>query len=213
MNNDIPESVSQRGSGEETPQNRRIHEVADELHRRCKLYEAQFRDGQKPINHFEVEQHVAEQYAKENRLWIPINDVFELGTPGPSGNENDTYVSNDIVYKVNNLLNSGSILRLFEKIALHNMLFYDTFYSFYGFTGFEGRTIMPVFQQRLVKNAVTATPLEIDTYMSALGFTKENDEGRYSNGTFVVWDVLPRNVLVDADGDIYVVDAEIKKQE
>ncbi len=26
-------------------------------------------------------------------------------------NENDTYVSNDIVYKVNNLLNSGSIHR------------------------------------------------------------------------------------------------------
>ena len=54
--------------------------------------------------------------------------------------------------------------------------------------------------------------LEIDTYMSALGFTKENNEGRYSNGTYLVWDVVPRNVLVDADGDIYVVDAEIKKQ-
>ena len=50
----------------------------------------------------------------------------------------------------------------------------------------------------------------IDTYMSGLGFAKENDEGRYSNGTYVVWDVLPRNVLVDADGDMYVVDAEIK---
>ena len=39
--------------------------------------------------------------------------------------------------------------------------------------------------------------------MSALGFTKENNEGRYSNGTYLVWDVVPRNVLVDADGDIY----------
>ena len=46
MNNDISEPVPQRGSGEETPQNRRIHEVANELHRRCQLYEAQFRDGQ-----------------------------------------------------------------------------------------------------------------------------------------------------------------------
>ena len=51
----------------------------------------------------------------------------------------------------------------------------------------------------------------IDTYMSALGFTKENDEGRYFNGTYVVWDVVPRNVLVDADGDMYVVDAEIRE--
>jgi len=34
-----------------------------------------------------------------------------------------------------------------------------------------------------------------------------------SNGTYLIWDVVPRNVLVDADGDIYVVDAEIKKQQ
>jgi len=46
MNNDLPESVSQRGSRAETPQNRTIYEVADELYRRCQLYEAQFRDGQ-----------------------------------------------------------------------------------------------------------------------------------------------------------------------
>ncbi len=211
MSNDISESVSQRGYGEETSQNRRIYEISDELRRRCQLHEAQFRDGQETINHFEVEQRVSEQYAKENGMWIPMSNVFELGTPGPSGNENDTYVSNDIVYKVNNLLNSGGILRLLEKIALHNILFYDTFYSFYGFTGFEGRTIMPILQQRLVKNAVLATQVMIDTYMSALGFTKENSEGRYSNGTYLVWDVVPRNVLVDSDGDIYVIDAEIKR--
>ena len=211
MSNDISESVSQRGYGEETSQNRRIYEISDELRRRCQLHEAQFRDGQETINHFEVEQRVSEQYAKENGMWIPMSNVFELGTPGPSGNENDTYVSNDIVYKVNNLLNSGGILRLLEKIALHNILFYDTFYSFYGFTGFEGRTIMPILEQRLVKNAVLATQVMIDTYMSALGFTKENNEGRYSNGTYLVWDVVPRNVLVDSDGDIYVIDAEIKR--
>ncbi len=44
-------------------------------------------------------------------------------------NENDTYVSNDIVYKVNNLLNSGSIVKLLDKISWHNILFYDTFYT------------------------------------------------------------------------------------
>ena len=45
MKDDILESVSQRGSGEETAENRRILEVADELCRRCQLYEAQLRDG------------------------------------------------------------------------------------------------------------------------------------------------------------------------
>ena len=45
MDYDISQSVSQRGSGEETAENRRIHEVADELHRRCKLYEEESREG------------------------------------------------------------------------------------------------------------------------------------------------------------------------
>ena len=113
MSDDISQSVSQRGRGEEIAENRRIYEVSDELIRRSQLYEAQFRDGQEHVGRFEAEQRVAEQYAKENGLWVPMHDVFDLGVPGPSGNENDTYVSNDIVYKVNNLLNSGSIVLIF----------------------------------------------------------------------------------------------------
>ncbi len=209
MNDDISESVSQRGSGEETAENRRIHEVADELRRRCQLYEAQLRDGQGNVNHLDVEQRVAEQYAKENGIWIPVSNVFELGIPGPSGNENDTFVSNDIIYKVNNLLNSGSILRLLDRIMWHNNLFYDTAYSLYGFTGFDGRTIMPVLQQRLVKDAIPATSIEIETYMAALGFVKKDNEGRYANDEYEVWDLVPRNVLKDKDGDIFIIDAEI----
>ena len=209
MNDDIFESVSQRGRGEETAENSRIHEVADELRRRCQLYEAQFRNGQSDVNRFEVEQRVAEQYAKENGMWLPMSNVFDLGVPGPSGNENDTYVSNDIIYKVNNLLNTGSILRLLDRLIWHNNLFYDTSYTLFAFTGFNGRTIMPVLQQRLVKDSVPATAIEIETYMAAIGFTKQNDEGRYSNEDFVVWDLVPRNVLRDKDGDIYVIDAEI----
>ena len=211
MDYDISESVSQRGSGEETAENRRIHEVADELRRRCQLYEAQLRDGQGDVNHLEIEQRVAEQYAKENGIWLPMSDVFDLGVPGPSGNENDTYVSNDIIYKVNNLLNTGSILRLLEKVSLHNILFYDTAYTLRAFTGFEGRTVMPVLRQRLIKYARPATQVMIDTYMSALGFIKTERVGGFTNGTYEAWDLLPQYVLVDDEGDIYVVDAEIKK--
>ena len=211
MDYDISESVSQRGSGEETAENSRIHEVADELRRRCQLYEAQLRDGQSDVNHLEVEQRVAEQYAKDNGMWLSISDVFDLGVPGPSGNENDTYVSNDIIYKVNNLLNTGSILHLLDRVMWHNNLFYDTAYTLHAFTGFDGRTIMPVLRQRLIKDAVPATAIEIETYMAASGFTKLNDEGRYANDEYVVWDLVPRNVLRDKDGDIFIIDAEIAK--
>ena len=212
MNYDISESVSQGSSGEETAENRRIHEIADELYRRCQLYEAQLRDGQGDVNRLEIEQRVAEQYAKDNGIWLFMNDVFDLGVPGPSGNENDTYVSNDIIYKVNNLLNTGSILRLLDRTMWHNNLFYDTAYTLYGFTGFDGRTIMPVLQQRLVKDATPATSIEIETYMSAIGFTKQNKEGRFANVDYEVWDLVPRNVLRDKGGDIYIIDAEIAKK-
>jgi len=66
-------------------------------------------------------------------------------------------------------------------------------------------------RQNRVSNARPATQVMIDTYMAALGFTKTNHEGRYTNGTYEAWDLLPRNVLVDDEGDLYVVDAEIRK--
>jgi hypothetical protein len=51
---DISKSIPQGGNGEETEENRRILEVANELHRRCELYEAQLRDGQENGSQFEV---------------------------------------------------------------------------------------------------------------------------------------------------------------
>lgn len=54
MNDDVFESVSQRGRGEEIAENRRIYEISDELVRRSQLYEAQLRDGQKYISRFEA---------------------------------------------------------------------------------------------------------------------------------------------------------------
>lgn len=212
MNDDLFQSVPQGSIGAQDAENRRIEAVADELRRRCKIYEAQFRDGQSHVSPFEAEQRVAELFAKENGLWIPMERVFDLGTPGPCGNENDTYVSNDIIFKVNNLLNSGSILRLFEKIRMHNEIFPDTFYQLHAFTGFDGRTIMPILRQDLVKDAEPTPQIAIDTYMAALGFNHEDVVGRYSNPDYIVWDLIPRNVLRDRDGDIFVVDAEIKKK-
>ncbi|MBR0077496.1 MAG: hypothetical protein IJP72_03750, partial [Bacteroidales bacterium] len=64
MYDDLFESISQGGGFEETAENRRIHEIANELRRRCQLYEAQLRDSQGDVNHLDIEQRVAEQYAK-----------------------------------------------------------------------------------------------------------------------------------------------------
>ena len=213
MDYDIPESVSQRGSGEETAENRRIHEVADELQRLCRLHEEESGNGKANGGRFEIEQRVAEQYAKEHGIWIPMDNVFDLGTPGPSGNENDTYVAKDTIYKVNNLLNSGGICKLLDKILLHNLIFPNTAYKIHGFTGYDGRTIMPVLEQERICESKPATQIMIDTYMAALGFERDGETGRFKNESYRVWDVAPRNVLVDKDGDMYVIDAEIARNQ
>ena len=210
MNHDIHQQVSQRGDGTQDKENCRIAEIANELERLCRVHEAQCGDSIPNANHFEVEQRVAEKMAKANGYWIPMMDIFDLGVPGPSGNENDTYVAEKVIYKVNNLLNSGSIVALLHKILMHNTIFPDTAYAFYGFAGFDGRTVQPVIAQPRVANARPATQIMIDTYMAALGFEKTSSEGRFSNKTYEVWDLVPRNVLADVEGDIFVVDAEIK---
>lgn len=210
ITNDISESVSSGIDGKKTPQNGGLDEISDELRRSCELYEEKLRNGGKHVSHFEVEQRVAELYAKQHGLWIPMDNVFDLGIPGPCGNENDTYVSDNVIYKVNNLLNSGGILRLFDRILLHNQTFPETHYCLHGFAGYEGRSVCPVFSQGLVKDAVPATQIEIDTFMAALGFVKSDRVGRYFNNEIEVWDVVPRNVLKDRSGDMFVVDVEIK---
>ena len=46
--------------------------------------------------------------------------------------------------------------------------------------------------------------------LATLGFEKTAQDGRFRNSQYEVGDVVPRNVLVDDEGDIFVVDAEIK---
>lgn len=166
MDYDIPESISQGSDGAQEAENRRIAEIADELSRLCRVHEAQLGAGEVDVSAYEFEQRAAEQMAKAKGYWIPMVEIFRLGVPGPCGHENDTYVAEQGIYKVNNLLNNnGSIVAVLRKI---------------------------------------------DTYMAALGFEKTSEEGRFTNGKYEAWDLLPRNVLVDKDGDIFVVDAEIK---
>ena len=209
MSHDILQSIPQGGYGAYDEENRKIQGIADELKRLCRIHEKESGDSQTNGGSFEIEQRITEQYAKTHNLWISIDYIFDLGVPGPSGNENDTYVSENTIFKVNNLFNSGSIVKLLEKILLHNIIFPNTFYKFYAFTGYDGRSVMPVLQQDRICDAYPATQELIDSYMTALGFSKQSTTGKYANESYIVWDVVPRNVLVDDDGDLYVVDAEI----
>ena len=211
MNYDLSQSVSQGSNGAQDEENSRIAAIANELERLCSVHETQCGNSQQNVSRLDAEQRAAEQMAKSQGYWIPMMDIFNLGVPGPSGNENDTYVGEKVIYKVNNLLNSGSIVALLHKVLMHNAIFPDTAYAFYGFAGFDGRTVQPVIVQPRIANAHPATKIMIDTYMAALGFEKTNEDGRFQNNRYEVWDLVPRNVLVDDEGDIFVIDAEIKQ--
>ena len=155
---------------------------------------------------------VAEALARRKGMWMEFSQIASLGTPFPSGVENDVYLNSkgNVIYKVNNLMTSKTLLSLFERLVLHNSIFPQTGYLLRGFTGFGNGSIYPILRQDFIPNEREATPIEIDMYMSALGFQRIT-EARYSNGTLEVSDLHPRNVLRDSEGDLYVIDAEFNQ--
>ena len=210
----VSQSVPQGEHGTQTPQIGGMEETAARLGERIEA------DGGTPQSGLsrdvrEIENRVTREYAQENGLWIPFDDVYRLGVPAISGNEHNNYLDevNQRINKVNNRMNTPSILDLLDRMELHNKYFPESKYSLIGFTAVsDNGDVWPVFAQDYVSGARVATNEEIDAYMSALGFTPMGN-GRYTNGEIVAKDLHPRNVLADADGDIYVVDAEFEPAE
>ena len=55
MSHDISQSVPQGSLGAQDAENSKVGAIADELYRLCQLYEAQRRDCQQDVDHFEAE--------------------------------------------------------------------------------------------------------------------------------------------------------------
>jgi hypothetical protein len=109
-------------------------------------------------------------------------------------------------------MNTRTITNLFNKVLLHNCLFPEVKYEFVGFTGIDNGTnripyVEVIFKQQLVDETVPATPNEIANFMQSLNFRKVNHTS-FSNTQYIVFDLFPRNVLKDNNGNIYVVDSE-----
>ena len=135
-----------------------------------------------------LENEVAEDYAKKHNLWLPMSDVFKIGRPFPSGNENNVFFNEEeqIIYKMNNLFNNeGSILSLLDRLIASNRIFPETQYEIVGFSGFEGGSIYPVLKQNFVNSATEATDDEIDFFMQSIGFRK-NGRGSFENEIYEV---------------------------
>jgi hypothetical protein len=66
MTHDLLESISQRISGTEDAENCRIYEVANELYRRCRLYESELRKGEKYVRASDIERIITEESQIKN---------------------------------------------------------------------------------------------------------------------------------------------------
>ena len=75
MGYDIPQSISHGSLRAQDEENRRIREISDKLHSLCRVYEAQCGVGEQNVTHFEIEQRVAEKYAKEHNYYpfLPLH--------------------------------------------------------------------------------------------------------------------------------------------
>ena len=58
MSHDISQPVPQGSDGAQDAENSRIAAISDELERLCAIHEAQFRDSQADVSHFEAELRV-----------------------------------------------------------------------------------------------------------------------------------------------------------
>ena len=121
------------------------------------------------------------------------------------------YLSEDgnTAFKVNNLMLSHSVGTLLDRIILHNAYFPQTRYELYGFTGFGRGSIYPILSQQYIKQVTYATPEEIAQYMHNLGYEPCGDAA-FSDGTIIIKDLRPRNVLKNSSGDIWVIDVDFK---
>ncbi len=161
------------------------------------------------------EQRLAFKYAKENGLWI--DSLYDLGeSMSGGGNENTLAynISDGFIYKSNNLSNhENSILKLFDSIKFHNEIFECDKYYFVGFTGIENKNgnhyVEPIFKQQYLHDSEQATQEQIEAYMRELGFGKVNNH-TFKNDIYIVSDLRPRNVLVDKEGNICVIDDIVK---
>jgi len=163
-----------------------------------------------------IEQHrVAAQWAKDNNRAIDLFGDFARERHlviFQSGNECENWLDpvENILYKMNTLTHCGEdIIKLLDRIDFYNTLFPCVAQRLVGLQIVSENTVFPIFAQPFISNARMATIAEIDNYMHVLGFEPVGENGKFSNGKILLWDIKPKNVLVTPGGHCAVIDAEI----
>lgn len=165
-----------------------------------------------------IEQHrAAAKWAAENGRAIDLFGNFAKERHlviFQSGNECENWLDpiDNVLYKMNTLTHVGEdLVRLLDRVDDYNTLFPELALRFVGLQVMSEMTVFPVFAQAFISGARMATKQEIAEYMEALGFEPTGEDGYFSNGSLLLWDIKPKNVLITSTGETAVIDAEINR--
>jgi hypothetical protein len=127
--------------------------------------------------------------------------------------ENNVYFDEESQrwFKRNNLSYHTTYLEFFYRLALHNSAFPEAPYALEGFVMNHGE-LQPVISQPHVRATKGASPVDVEQLMNNLGYSKipgtQHDYINQEKGIRVE-DMHDENVLMDDDGNIFVVDPVI----
>ena len=162
-----------------------------------------------------IEERTLREWAEKVGL-ILDNKEFEKkwkeqGEKGEA--ENNVYYdeSQQRWFKRNNLSYHATYLDFFYRLALHNEMFPEAPYALEGFVINDGQ-LEPIISQPHVKSTKGASKEQVESLMKSLGYEKikgtEHDYYNKEKGVKVE-DMHDENVLMDDEGNMFVVDPVI----
>ena len=173
--------------------------------------------GERVSSKFERETRIVKAFAEYRNIWhnSAIDFVCQLGGSYKDfGSEARVYFSRDenYVFKIKNVVaeknNYGNskpkdLLKFFDELTNHNILFPETKYEILGFGLDENNNFCTILKQKAIKGQ-PATSKQIEKYFSERGFKKFNNTAYYRSG-FIISDLKPSNVVY-SHNKCYVID-------
>lgn len=162
-----------------------------------------------------VEEKWLRHWAEQVGIMMDNNEFdrkwMEQGQKGEA--ENNVYFDEQSQrwFKRNNLSYHTTYLEFFYRIALHNESFPEAAYALEGFVINDGE-LQPIISQPHIRASKGASPVDVEKLMTRMGYTKiPGTQHDYLNNEkgIRVEDMHDENVLMDDDGNLFVIDPVI----
>ena len=172
------------------------------------------------IRERDIARKLIKQWAKDHGYWYDETRLLEGTKRGKDGTESQIYVSKkkDFIRKLTQPIQFYEQTQpLLESIELFGTIFPETAYTVKGFGENYNHLLCAVVEQPMI-DGITLFDYKgdnmqaqemIDKYLEGLGF-KVNGFRSYTDGEYIVSDLHPKTVVIDANGDLFVVDARVE---